>query len=58
MSWHKLFHAFIRRSYFSRIRVFGAERVPPAGPVLAVCLHRNGAVDGFVYGRRYRHWTI
>ncbi len=49
VSWHKLFHAFIRRSYFSRIRVFGAERVPPAGPVLAVCLHRNGAVDGFVY---------
>lgn len=49
--WHSLFHAFIRRLYFSRVRVIGAAQVPSAGPVLAVCLHRNGAVDGFVYRR-------
>ncbi|NNC90403.1 MAG: hypothetical protein HKN82_18260 [Akkermansiaceae bacterium] len=49
MNWHRWFHAFIRRLYFSRIRVIGAEHVPAAGPVLALGLHRNGAVDGFVY---------
>src|SRR5687767_2526816 len=49
MKWHSLFHAFLRRLYFSRLAVRGAEHVPAEGPVLAVCLHRNGAVDGFVY---------
>lgn len=49
MKWHFFFHAFIRRLYFSRVTVTGARHVPAAGPLLAVCLHRNGAVDGFVY---------
>jgi 1-acyl-sn-glycerol-3-phosphate acyltransferase len=49
MNFHQLFHCFIRRVYFSRITVSGSENVPAEGPVLALCLHRNGAVDGFVY---------
>ncbi len=49
MKWHPFFHGFIRRLYFSRVTVTGAGHVPVSGPVLAVCLHRNGAVDGFVY---------
>ena len=49
MSFHSLFHGFIRRLYYSRITVSGAEHIPSEGPLLALCLHRNGAVDGFVY---------
>ena len=49
MKWHPWFHAFIRRLYYSRRTVTGAEHVPESGPVLALGLHRNGAVDGFVY---------
>lgn len=49
MKWHPWFHALIRRLYFSRVEVTGAEHVPAQGPVLVLCLHRNGAVDGFVY---------
>ncbi len=49
MKWHRWFHALIRRLYFSRVAVTGAEHVPARGPVLVLCLHRNGAVDGFVY---------
>ena len=49
LRWHPLFHAFIRRLYFDRVRVAGNGHLNLAGPVLALCLHRNGAVDGFVY---------
>ena len=49
MRFQLLFHAFIRHLYFSRITVTGSEHVPEEGPVLALCLHRNGAVDGYVY---------
>ena len=49
MKWHPLFHGFIRHLYFSRITVSGRHHVPPAGPLLVLCLHRNGAVDAFVY---------
>ncbi|NTV96385.1 MAG: hypothetical protein HGA75_13380 [Thiobacillus sp.] len=38
------------RLYYHRIRVLHPERLPAAGPVLYLGLHRNGAVDGFVYG--------
>lgn len=40
--------------YFERITVVHPERVPAAGPVLYVGLHRNGAVDGFVYDQVLR----
>ncbi len=49
MNWHTIFHAFIRRLYYSRVKLLGTEHIPANGPVLALCLHRNGAVDGFVY---------
>jgi 1-acyl-sn-glycerol-3-phosphate acyltransferase len=48
MKWHPLFHGFIRRLYFSRITVTGQHHLPAAGPLLVLCLHRNGAVDAFV----------
>jgi 1-acyl-sn-glycerol-3-phosphate acyltransferase len=49
MKFHPIFHAFIRSLYYSRITVTGAEHVPADGPLLVLGLHRNGAVDGFVY---------
>jgi len=49
MKWHPWFHALIRRLYFSRVKVLGLSHPPAEGPVLALCLHRNGAVDAFLY---------
>ncbi len=49
MKWHPWFQAFIRRVYFGRLTVTGGSHLPASGPVLALCLHRNGAVDGFIY---------
>lgn len=49
MKFHPIFHAFIRSLYYSRITVTGAEHVPADGPLWVLGLHRNGAVDGFVY---------
>lgn len=37
------------RFYYHRVRLLHPERRPVAGPVLYVGLHRNGAVDGYVY---------
>lgn len=48
MKWHPLFHGFIRHLYFSRITVTGRQHVPATGPLMVLCLHRNGAVDAFV----------
>src|ERR1041385_6485315 len=48
-NWYKTFHRFICATYFSRIDVVHPERLPERGPVLYVGLHRNGAVDGFIY---------
>ncbi len=49
MKWHPFFHRYIRELFYSRIAVTGGEHVPAEGPLLVLCLHRNGAVDGFVY---------
>lgn len=35
--------------YFNRVAVVHPERLPRAGATLFIGLHRNGAVDGFVY---------
>jgi 1-acyl-sn-glycerol-3-phosphate acyltransferase len=35
--------------HYHRIRVLHPERLPLDGPVLYLGLHRNGAVDGYVY---------
>lgn len=49
MKFNPIFHGFIRHLYYSRITVTGAGHVPAKGPLLVLGLHRNGAVDGFVY---------
>ena len=47
--WYRLFHRVIGNFYFNRLSLLHPERVPDSGPVLYLGLHRNGAVDGFVY---------
>lgn len=47
--WYQCCHWLCARSYFERITVLHRERLPDGGPALYVVLHRNGAVDGFVY---------
>ena len=49
--WHRLLYRFIRGLYFHRIQILFPDRLPKSGPRLYLCLHRNGAVDGFVYNR-------
>jgi len=48
-TWYRIFHHFCNRVYFERVSVLNAGRLPRAGPVLYLGLHRNGAVDGFLY---------
>jgi len=46
--WYQLLSRLCARIYFSRVEVLpAAPRL--AGPTLLVALHRNGAVDGWVY---------
>ena len=52
--WYTFLSTLCARGYFSRIRVIGAERLPGGGPLLYAGLHRNGAVDGFVYKAIFR----
>lgn len=47
--WRRFLYWFILRVYFARVTVLHAERQPKPGPVLYLGLHRNGAVDGWVY---------
>jgi 1-acyl-sn-glycerol-3-phosphate acyltransferase len=47
--WRKFFYRFINSVYFQRIAILHPERRCGTGPVLYLGLHRNGAVDGFVY---------
>jgi 1-acyl-sn-glycerol-3-phosphate acyltransferase len=47
--WYRFWHWLAARSYFDCITVRYPERLPEDGPCLYVALHRNGAVDGFVY---------
>lgn len=49
--WYRCWHWLCTRIYYDRIRVLGADRLPQQGPALYVGLHRNGAVDGFVYAQ-------
>lgn len=52
--WRRCFYRFITSLYFQRITLLHPERLPQSGPVLYLGLHRNGAVDGFVYDRVLR----
>lgn len=42
-------YRFIKMVYFERIALIHPDCLPRTGPVLYLGLHRNGAVDGFVY---------
>ena len=42
-------HRLCVRVFFDRVTVIYPENIPKSGPVLFLALHRNGAVDGFVY---------
>ncbi|PYJ81139.1 MAG: hypothetical protein DME22_21885 [Verrucomicrobia bacterium] len=47
--WYRVLHRFCNGLYFSRISVLWPERLPRTGPTIYLGLHRNGAVDGFIY---------
>ena len=53
--WRRWFYGFINGIYFQRIRLIYPERLPKQRPVLYLGLHRNGAVDGFVYHQVLRN---
>jgi 1-acyl-sn-glycerol-3-phosphate acyltransferase len=50
-AWRRYFYGFIIGVYFERITVIHSDRAPKSGPILYLGLHRNGAVDGFVYNQ-------
>jgi 1-acyl-sn-glycerol-3-phosphate acyltransferase len=47
--WYSWLYRFINTIYFKRISLLNSDRLPGSGPILFLGLHRNGAVDGFVY---------
>jgi 1-acyl-sn-glycerol-3-phosphate acyltransferase len=47
--WYRCWHWLCARIYFERMTVLHPERLPENGPALYLALHRNGAVDGFIY---------
>lgn len=49
--WYRLLYRLADAIYFARVAVIYRERLPEDGPVLFLGLHRNGAVDGFIYKR-------
>ena len=60
MSFNALFHGFIRHLFYSKVAVRGGQHVPSSGsgPLLVLCLHRNGAVDAFVCRAAVRRLTF
>ena len=53
--WHDRLHWLCALLYYERITVLHPERLPGGGPTLFIVLHRNGAVDGFVYQHAVPH---
>jgi 1-acyl-sn-glycerol-3-phosphate acyltransferase len=47
--WRRAWYWVITGVYFERMTVINPQQLPQTGPVLYLGLHRNGAVDGFVY---------
>lgn len=47
--WYRLLSRLLTVLYYHRVRVINPQLLPEDGPVLFVALHRNGAVDGYVY---------
>lgn len=53
--WHRIVAFALRTVYFDRLKIVGAKNLPKEGPTLFVALHRNGAVDAFVYSAAAPH---
>ena len=47
--WYKFLGLLIVKIYFGRVRLLQKKNIAKKGPVLYVGIHRNGAVDGWVY---------
>ena len=47
--WYRLLSRLLVTLYYHRVRVMNPQLLPADGPILFVALHRNGAVDGYVY---------
>jgi len=47
--WYACVHRLCVRIFFERVTLLQREHLPASGPTLYLGLHRNGAVDGFVY---------
>lgn len=47
--WYRLLSRSLTALYYHRIQVINPQHLPGSGPILFVALHRNGAVDGYVY---------
>ncbi|MDD4911022.1 MAG: 1-acyl-sn-glycerol-3-phosphate acyltransferase [Sideroxydans sp.] len=47
--WYRLLSYLLTALYYHRVRVINPQLLPGDGAVLFVALHRNGAVDGYVY---------
>lgn len=47
--WYRLLSRSLTSLHYHRVRVINPRSLPANGPVLFVALHRNGAVDGYVY---------
>jgi 1-acyl-sn-glycerol-3-phosphate acyltransferase len=50
-AWHTFIGRVAVAVYFNHVSLLHPERLQAGGPVLYIALHRNGAVDGFVYHR-------
>lgn len=47
--YFRLLSRLLSHLYYHRVRLINPELRPPAGPTLYLGMHRNGAVDGYVY---------
>jgi len=56
--WHRFWPWCIAKLYFEKITIIHSERIPQEGPVIYLGLHRNGAVDGFVYSGAVSSQTV
>jgi 1-acyl-sn-glycerol-3-phosphate acyltransferase len=57
--WHRFVASLVTRVFFERVDlVTAAGQASLEGPVVWVALHRNGAVDGWVYMRHIPRLTF
>jgi 1-acyl-sn-glycerol-3-phosphate acyltransferase len=56
--WYRLLSWLLVFFYYHRIRVLNRQLLPESGSILFVALHRNGAVDGYVYKSRLPRVTF